>query len=460
MDLVYAILGFAVTIGILVTVHEFGHFWVARYLGVKVLRFSVGFGTPLWTRRSGPDATEYVIGAVPLGGYVKMLDEREGQVEKDELPRAFNRQSLSVRLAIVFAGPFCNLLFAVFAYWVMFITGVNGVKPFIMDVAPESIAARANLVPNDTILSVDGRTIHSWESAIQAVVDKALTANTVPMVVRRESGFDVQLVLDFSSITLDNLAGNKFFHTVGVYPPSPRRTTIIGWVEPDGAARRAGLLKGDRVIGVEEEIFPDWNAWRKFVQRHPSKTMEVRIERNNLPMTVTIRPDPIKIEGSTIGFIGAAADRPTAQSLRDYQREFYVTERYSPFTALGHALTQTVDTSLLTVRMLWKILTLEASVKNLSGPISIAQYAGAAVQIGIAKFLQLLAILSVSIGILNLLPIPVLDGGHIMYYCIEFVKGKPLSEKVQSAGLRIGVTMLIGLTGLVLFNDLARLFDR
>ncbi|NNJ84588.1 MAG: RIP metalloprotease RseP [Gammaproteobacteria bacterium] len=458
MDLFYAILGFVVTVGILVTVHEFGHFWVARRLGVKVLRFSVGFGKPLWVYQSGPDATEYVIGAIPLGGYVKMLDEREGQVAEDDLCRAFNRQSLSIRLSVVLAGPLCNLLFAVFAYWAMFTTGINGVKPLIMEVDQGSLAAQAGLVPNDTILSVGSRTVHSWEAAMQAIVDKAFIENAIPMVVRRENGLDAQLSLNLASITLDDLTGNKFFHAVGAYPPSPHRTTIIGWVDPEGAARRAGLSKGDRIIAAGRESFSDWNAWRKFVRRHPGKTLEVQIERRNLPMVVTIRPDPIKTKTGTIGFIGAAADRPTAQSLEDYQREFYITERYSPLAAFGHALTQTVNTSLLTVRMLWKILTLEASVKNLSGPISIAKYAGTAVQIGTAKFLQLLAILSVSIGILNLLPIPVLDGGHIMYYCIEFVKGKPLSEEAQSAGQRVGITVLVGLMGLVLFNDFVRLF--
>nr|VFJ91202.1 MAG: regulator of sigma E protease [Candidatus Kentron sp. H]VFJ92237.1 MAG: regulator of sigma E protease [Candidatus Kentron sp. H]VFJ98908.1 MAG: regulator of sigma E protease [Candidatus Kentron sp. H] len=458
MDLLYAILGFTVTVGILVTVHEFGHFWVARRLGVKVLRFSIGFGKPLWTRQSGPDATEYVISAIPLGGYVKMLDEREGKVAEKELPRAFNRQPLSVRLAIVLAGPLFNLLFAVFAYWLMFMTGINGIKPFVMDVAPESVAARASVAPNDTILSVDGRRVGSWETVIQAIVEKSFTDKLVPIVVRGEDGIDAQLSLNLSSITLDDLAGDKFFHTIGAYPPSPLRSTVIGRVQPGGAARRAGLSDGDRVIAAEGETFSDWSAWRRFIQRHPGKTLEVHIERDGLPMTVTMRPDPVKTEAGTIGFIGAVADRPTRQSLEDYRREFYITERYSPFSAFGHALTETTNASLLTVRMLWKILTLNASVKNLSGPITIAQYAGTAVQIGVAKFLQLLAILSVSIGILNLLPIPMLDGGHIMYYCIEFVKGKPLTEKAQFAAQQVGITMLIGLMGLVLFNDLARLF--
>nr|VFJ68325.1 MAG: regulator of sigma E protease [Candidatus Kentron sp. FW] len=457
MDLFYAILGFIVTIGILVTVHEFGHFWVAQRLGVKVLRFSIGFGEPLWTRRFGPDDTECTIAAIPLGGYVKMLDEREGKVAKDELPRAFNRQPLSVRLAIVLAGPLCNILFAILVYWAMFMTGVSGIKPVVMDVFPGSIAAQANLLPNDTILSVSDQDTISWEAVVQAIAADTLTGDAIPLVAQRESSSNVSLTLDLSSISLDDLTENGFFHTIGISPPSPYRTTAIGRVEPQGAAKRAGLKKGDRIIGAEGEIFTDWNAWRKFVRRHPGQNIQVRIERDSLPMTITIRPDPVKTETGTIGFIGAVADRPTEQSLKDYRREFYVTERYPPFAAFGHALSKTGSSSLLTVKMLWKILTFQVSVKNLSGPISIAQYAGTAVQTGLSRFLQFLGILSVSIGILNLLPIPILDGGHIMYYCIEFAKKQPLSEKAQSIGQRVGITILIGLMGLALFNDLARL---
>nr|VFJ62988.1 MAG: regulator of sigma E protease [Candidatus Kentron sp. DK] len=458
MDLLYAILGFAIVVGVLVTVHEFGHFWVARRLGVRVLSFSIGFGKPLFVHRSRLDETQYIIGAIPLGGYVKMLDEREGPVEKDELSRAFNRKPLSTRVAIVLAGPLCNLLFAIFAYWIMFVAGVSGIKPLVADVAPGSIADRAGLIPNDVILSVDGRIVRSWEFAVQAIIDESLERKFIPVTVRRESGYDVQLSLNLHSLALDDLTGNKFFRTVGVFPPLPSRSAVIGWVDPDGAAKRAGLLKGDRIISAEGETFSDWNEWRKFIQHRPEHTIKLRIERDNLPVTVMIRPEPIKTETGVIGFIGAAADHPTDKDLQVYRQHFYITESYSPIIAFQRALRETVNTSLLTVRMLWKVLTLEASIKNLSGPISIAEYAGAAVQIGVTKFLQLLAILSVSIGILNLLPIPVLDGGHLMYYFWEFVRGKPLSEEAQSIGSRLGITVLIGLMGIVFFNDLVRLF--
>nr|VFK26647.1 MAG: regulator of sigma E protease [Candidatus Kentron sp. MB]VFK74584.1 MAG: regulator of sigma E protease [Candidatus Kentron sp. MB] len=458
MDFFYAILGFTVTIGILVTVHEFGHFWVAQRLGVKVLRFSIGFGKPLWMRKFGPDDTELAIAAIPLGGYVSMLDEREGDVLREELPRAFNRQSLWVRLAIVLAGPFFNLLFAVFIYWAMFMIGIDGIKPFIADVTPQSIAARSDFAPGDVILSVNEQDTRSWEAVMQTVVSTALTEDVIPVIVKRETGLGVQLGLDLTATSLDDMTENGFFRTLGITPPSPPRTTVIERVEPSGAARRAGLKKGDRILSAEGEVFADWNAWRKFIRRHPGQTIEVQIERDGLPMTVTMRPDPVKTDRGTIGFIGALAPSPTQQALEDYRREFYVKEHYSPIAAFGHAIAETGNASLLTVRMLWKIITLQLSVKNLSGPISIAQYAGVAVQTGVSRFLHFLGILSVSIGILNLLPIPVLDGGHAMYYCIEFVKRSPLSEKAQLLGQRIGITVLASLIGLALFNDFTRLF--
>nr|VFK06476.1 MAG: regulator of sigma E protease [Candidatus Kentron sp. LPFa]VFK22902.1 MAG: regulator of sigma E protease [Candidatus Kentron sp. LPFa]VFK66536.1 MAG: regulator of sigma E protease [Candidatus Kentron sp. UNK]VFK68437.1 MAG: regulator of sigma E protease [Candidatus Kentron sp. UNK] len=457
MDFLYATFGFILTIGILVSVHEFGHYWVARRLGIKVLRFAIGFGKPLWKRRFGPDNTEYIIGSLPFGGYVKMLDEREGKVAKEELPRAFNRQSLPVRVAVVSAGSIFNIVFAVFAYWVMFVVGINGIKPSVMEVIPNSIAARADFLPNDTILSVDDMGTPSWETAVQAIATKALMQDPIPLVVRRGDGVNEQLLLNLSSPFLDDITENGFFHTIGIIPPSPYRTTVIGEVKTGGAAKRAGLKKGDRIISANGQPLADWNAWRTLVRRHPGQDMEVHLERDGLTMTLILRPDPVKTEAGAIGFIGAAPAPPTEQSLKDYQHEFYTTERYSPFAAFGHALDETGHTASLTLRMIWKILTLDVSFKNLNGPVSIAQYAGAAVQTGLSKFLQLLGILSVSIGVLNLLPIPILDGGHVMYYCIEFVKKQPLSEKAQSIGNRIGITMLVGLMGLALFNDFARL---
>lgn len=453
MEFLNSVLFFIIAIGVLVTVHEYGHFWVARRLGVKVLRFSIGFGRAIWSRRAGADQTEYVIAAIPLGGYVKMLDEREGDVPQAEQHRAFNRQPLSVRFPIVLAGPLANFLFAIVAYWVMFVVGVSGLRPFIGEVVPGSLAAGAGIAPEQEIVAVDGRDTKTWEQVIQDIIAVTLKQEPLDLKVREPSGEVRALELDLRGVELDELTRGRLFQALGMEPLRPQIPATIGFIEPDSPADRAGLRVGDSVVAADGKSVVDWQAWVAHVRAHPEQTIRVEVDRDGARVPLSLRPDAVSDESGTIGRIGAGVETPT-----DSVEHFYATVRYSPVDALFQALTKTWDSSVLTLRMFWKMVTLQVSLENLSGPISIAQYAGYTAKIGLSRFFEFLAIVSISLGILNLLPIPVLDGGHLLYYCIEFFKGKPVSDEAQYFGQRLGIAMLVGLMGLAFYNDLVRLF--
>ncbi|MFZ0254803.1 MAG: RIP metalloprotease RseP [Gammaproteobacteria bacterium] len=452
MEFVHTLFAFVIAIGVLVTIHEFGHFLVARKLGVKVLRFSIGFGPPLWIKRAGADQTEYVIASVPLGGYVKMLDEREGDVAAAEQHRAFNRKPLGVRTAVVLAGPLFNFLFAVIAYWAMFLIGVTGLKPLIGEVAPGSLAAQAGIQVDQEIVAVDGRGIRTWETAVQSLMRGAMDQRVVEITLRDAEGRLTSATLDLRDIALDDLTKGHFFETLGLQPRRPKLAPIIGRVQANGPAAQAGLQVGDRIVTVGGEPVQNWQTWVEIVRSHPGEALDVEIKRGDTLMALAITPETVTSEEGAIGRIGVEVVRSESSS-----PEYAVTERYGAAAAFGRAWVKTYDVSALTLRMLWKMVRLEISVENLSGPISIAQYAGTSAKIGISEFLQFLAIVSVSLGILNLLPIPVLDGGHLMYYCIELFKGKPVSEAAQMVGQRVGLAMLFGLMGLAFYNDVARL---
>jgi regulator of sigma E protease len=448
-----SILWFVVAIGVLVTVHEFGHYWVARRLGVKVLRFSIGFGRPLWRFRGGEDDTEYVIAAVPLGGYVKMLDESEGEVPPEEAHRAFNRQPMAIRFAVVLAGPVFNFLFAVLAYWVMFLVGVSGLRPLVGEVTPDSVAAAAGFRQGQEIVQVADRDTRSWGSVIQSVIGASLNQEAINVQVTETSRGKRTLRLDLSGVRVDDLTQGQFFSRLGISPLRPSIPPRIGEVQPGSPAEASGLLPGDLVVDADGIPVKDWEAWVKFVRARPGEDIRVTVDRDGTRLELELRPAAETAENGVIGRIGAAVDAPDANLAR-----FYSTERYPPGEALGRALDKTREVTLLTLHLLWKMVALEVSVKNLSGPISIAQYAGASAQVGVAQFLEFLAIVSISLGILNLLPIPLLDGGHLMYYLIELVQGRPVSEEVQFIGQRLGIAMLVCLMGLAFYNDLARLF--
>lgn len=443
MTFVQALLAFIVVIGILVTVHEFGHYWVARRLGVKILRFSVGFGKPLWLRRFGKDQTEFAIAAIPLGGYVKMLDEREGEVAPEELHRAFNQQSLKVRTAIVFAGPLFNFLFAIVAYTLMYMYGVTGMAALLGEITPQSLAEQAGFRSGYQIIAVNEQPTARWGSVMQATLQQLLDdKEELTYSVKNEQDHQYDLRLNLHGFTIDDFAQGQFFDKVGMYPFRPPWPAIIGEVMPDSAAEKAGLQHGDKIIAMDNQPISDWSVWAEYVTQRPNQDIRAEIERNNQNIELILRPDNVKGKGR----MGVYAP-------------YFVTERYNLWPAFIQGLEKTWDISVLTLRVMVKMLTLQISHEHISGPISIAQYAGQSAQLGIGIFLSFLGLVSVSLGVINLLPIPVLDGGHLLLYLIEGIKGNPVTENTESILQRIGLALLIGLMGLAIFNDLERLFS-
>lgn len=451
MSVLINIAAFVVAVGTLVTFHELGHFWVARKLGVKVLRFSVGFGRPLWKRVAGEDRIEYVIAAVPLGGYVKMLDERETEVPDQDLGRAFNRQPVWKRMAIVAAGPLANFLLAILAYWLMFMLGVSGVRPVIGAPDPGSLAAQAGLQSGDEIVSVNGKPTPTWQNTVIILLEQALETGVVELGVRRERGFPQTVTMDLTD-TRSLLADGELLDKVGIAVWRPEVEPVLGRLVDGGAAQRDGLRDGDRILSVDDAPVETWDDWVEVVRANPGKTLTVRIDRNGAMLNVPLKVGSDRDGGETIGRIGAYPKIDADQY--DWMR---VTVRYGPIEGLGRAVIKTWDISRLTLRVLWKLVIGEASLKNISGPVTIAEFAGVSALIGVSAFLGALALFSVSIGILNLLPVPILDGGHLMYYLIELIKGSPVSDAAEAVGQRIGFAMLAGLMGLAFYNDIVRL---
>lgn len=451
-----SILGFILAIGILVTVHEFGHFWVARKLGVKVLRFSVGFGKPIFSFRSRRgsakgDDTEYVIAAIPLGGYVKMLDEREGDVAEAELPRAFNRQSLLVRSAIVVAGPVFNLLFAIFAFWCVLVLGEVGLRPLIGEVSGGSPAEIAGLQQGGEIVRVNGEDTPTWSKVLYQFASASVTGNDVLFEVRETQGDVQKYTLPGDAIGDFAEVGNPL-EELGLTPELPAFPPVMGRILENEAAAAAGLAAGDRIISADGQTIEDWQGWVKFVRARPEQVIKLEVERDGQTLGLDLIPKASGSEEAPVGRIGAAAQVP--EGTWDKYRVNY---SMGLLEAVPVAAVKTWDFSVLTLKVMWRIVTGEASLKNLGGPITVADAAGHAVSAGLVQFLKLLAIISVSLGILNLLPIPVLDGGHLMYFGIEAIRGKPVSEKVMLQAQQIGMVLLLALMGLVLYQDISRL---
>jgi regulator of sigma E protease len=452
-EVLLPVLAFIVAIGILVTVHEFGHFWVARRFGVKVLRFSIGFGKPLWQKTFGQDRTELVVAAIPLGGYVKMLDEREGDVAEDEKHRAFNRQSLGVRSAVVVAGPLFNFGFAILVYWMMFVAGVPGLRPLIGDVEPASYAAEAGFLTGDEILSVQDRPTPTWESTVMALLEAGLDGQQLIEVnVRGPGGQEriLQVHIDTPDELFEKGGVLKNFGLDTWQPPA-----LIDRLVEGGAGDRAGMQAGDLILTADGEPVQGWGQWVAYVRERPEQTIRLQLLRDGVDIETLLTPERVLEDGESIGRIGAYVRLPSEEQ----RATMRVVVRHGLLEAAPAALEKTFEITVLTYRTLWKMVLGQASVENLSGPISIARYAGQSAAIGWAAFLGFLGVVSVSLGVLNLLPVPVLDGGHLMFYLVEWVKGSPVSDVAQLMGQKIGIALLLGLMMLAFYNDLSRLLN-
>lgn len=451
-DFIYSLLAFIVAISILVAVHEFGHFWVAKRMGVKVLRYSIGFGRPLWKRSFGPDQTEYMVGALPFGGYVKMLDEREAEVAESERHRAFNRQVVGKRIAIVAAGPIFNFIFAILAYWLMLSIGVTGLKPVIGDIAQDSVLARSGFEINDEIIAINGQATPIWDVALQELVISALNRETAEVAIRKNDGLSVTKRIDFQSLP-KYAEPDEALKAIGLTPWRPDIAAVVGKVLQGSPAALSGLQTGDKIKSVDNIAIKDWYELVKYVSARPEQKMQLRVERDGKDIKLSITPKQIERDGKKVGQIGIGPS--TAPSIpEDMKREY----RYPVLVGLSQAGDKVWRNSVLTLKMIGKLLTGQVSLKNLSGPINIAVYAGYSASAGMARFLDFLAIVSISLGVINLLPIPVLDGGHLLYYLIEIVKRRPVSEKFEMLGQRIGILIIMMMMALAIGNDLSRLF--
>jgi regulator of sigma E protease len=452
MTLLTTIAAFVVALGCLIVVHELGHFAVARACGVKVLRFSVGFGRPLWSRRFGRDATEWVLAAFPLGGYVKMLDEREGAVAREELPRAFNRQSVWRRVAIVVAGPVANFLLAVALYWALFVYGVPGLKPLLAEPPAGTPAHQAGFASGDVLVRIGDEPVATWQDARWVLLQHAVGKATVAVTVTSADGGTATRQLDLSAVTAAELDGD-LLRTLGLARFQPPLKPVIGEVVAGGAAERAGLRAGDEIVAIGNQRVESWDQVVKLVRSHPGAPLVFEIRRGGaLPPAIAVTPEAVAEGGGKIGRIGAAARMDPA-----VLADLLVEVRYGPLESLVRAARKTWDTSAFSLRMLGKMIVGEVSLRNLSGPITIADYAGQSAQSGAASYLLFLALISISLGVLNLLPIPLLDGGHLLYYAIEIVQGRPLSDRAIEIGQHAGLALLVALMAFALYNDIHRL---
>ena len=452
MTIFFTIISFVFALGLLIVFHELGHYFIARLCNVKVLRFSVGFGRPLITKYWGKDKTEWVLAAIPLGGYVKMLDEREGKVAPEDLSRSFNRMTVFRRFAIVSAGPIANFLLAILLYCFLFMHGVSGMKPILGQITPNSPAAIANFKGGETLVKIGDELVSTWQDARWALLSKAV--DRTPTLIVETRSIEKQVVsreLDLSKLNANDLDDN-FLKKIGLNVYKPKIRPIIAQVIPNGAGDSAGLLINDEILSINEKEIVEWQDLVQKIQDSPGTVLLMKIRRNNTKIDVKIVPEMATQVGKEIGKIGIAP-KIDHSKLED----LLVEVSYPTNIAMVKAINKTWETSVFTLQMLWKMVMGEVSIKNISGPITIADYAGKSAQMGIASYLGFLALISISLGVLNLLPIPLLDGGHLMYYVVEIIKGTPLSEKSMAIGQKMGMMMLFTLMVFAIYNDINRL---
>jgi len=451
------LIAFIATLAILVVVHEFGHFQVARWCGVKVLKFSFGFGRPLFRKRLGKDQTEFLISALPLGGYVKMLDERElskeelGALDEAALRRAFNRQGVWKRILIVLAGPAANLLLAIVLYWILMMQGVTGIKPALGDVTPESAAAQALFKSGELIVRIADKPVSTWQDVQWVMLEKSINRKSITIQTVNAKSELTNHDLALSGLNKEDFEGD-FLSKLGLVPYQPKLPAVIGRVVESSPAQKAGLHSGDQVISVDGVEVTDWQALVVQIQQHPSQKLHLGILRKGQTLSLEVIPDAIKDHGTLKGQMGAAlqVDEQAFASI-------FVTSHYTAGEAFVKAANKTWETSIFSLKMLANMLTGDVSVKTISGPVTIANYAGQSAHLGLKAFVGFLAMISISLGVLNLLPIPVLDGGHLLYYIVEILKGSPVSEKVMEIGQRIGMFIILLLMTCALYNDINRL---
>ena len=451
MELFYTISLTLGTLAILVAIHEFGHFWVARRCGVQVLRFSIGFGTSLfsWRDRQG---TEYSLAAIPLGGYVKMLDEREGEVPASQLHRAFNRKPALQRIAVVSAGPLANLLLAIVAYWFLYMAGESGYVPIIGEVEPDSVAAVAGLEAGQEIVAIDGGETPTWQALSFRLLDRIGDTGTIKFAVQYpDSGVVYESEASINRWLADQEEPD-LYAGLGISLYAPEVPPVVGEVVAESPAAKIGMLPGDRVLRVDGVTMALWMDWVDYVRARPAQPMDVEYQRGAEILRATMVPERVTDEdGKVIGRVGIAAAVPAMppEMVRQYSR--------GPLEALGASLVRTGELSLFTLKSIKKMLMGLISPKNLSGPITIAKVATASAKSGLESYISFLALLSISLAVLNLLPIPVLDGGHLLFYTIELLAGRPVPEKIQAVGYQMGLFMVLGIMMLALYNDFTRL---
>lgn len=450
LEFIWNLSSFVIALGILVTVHEYGHFWVARKNGVKVERFSVGFGKPLW-RKTDQQGTEYVVAMIPLGGYVKMLDERVDDVKPEDRDKTFNSKSVYQRIAIIGAGPFANFIFAIFAFYLMFIIGVPSIKPVIGSITEQSIAAQAQLPENAEIVAVAGNKTLDWQDVNLALVGE-IGRDSIEISTKTPDSQYVSKTLlntkewDFSPEKSSALA------SLGITPFVPNVSNILAHVQPDSPADKFGLKVGDQLLAINDvKVNDNWQMFSNEIKKFPNTEVNITIKRDGQTHAILVVPGSVERNGKVLGYLGIS---PTYEP---WPEEYKINIEYGPVEAFNQSLARTWNLVTLSFDMIGKLITGDVSVKNLSGPISIAQGAGSSAGYGFVYFLGFLALISINLGIINLLPLPVLDGGHLLYYLIELFTGKPVPENVQEMGYKFGAIALLGLMCIALFNDLSRL---